>query len=67
MTATLTFNLPEEQQEFRLASNAAELDFAIRDLEESIRLDLKHGHSFGTPDAVLEWVRTRLREALPEL
>ena len=67
MTATLTFTLPEEQQEFRLASNAAELDFAIRDLEEALRLDLKYGHSFSTPDAVLEWVRTRLREALPEL
>ena len=67
MTATLTFTLPEEQQEFRLASNAAELDFSIRDLEEAIRLNLKYGHSFITPDAALEWVRTRLREALPEL
>ena len=67
MTATLTFNLPEDQQEFKITSNAVSLDLAVRALDDEIRVNLKHGHSFTAPDKVLEWVRTRLREALIEL
>lgn len=60
MKATLEFNLPEEAHEFKVASNAANLEIAIVHIREQIRRWQKHGHEFKTPDEALEGVRNVL-------
>ena len=57
MTATLTFNLPEDGEAFRAAPDAVETLAVIHDIDQTVRGCLKHGHEFKTPDEALEWVR----------
>jgi hypothetical protein len=43
MTATLTFTLPEEAEEFRLASNAGALAAALQTIDQELRQLIKYG------------------------
>ena len=61
MIATLTFNLPEEQSEFRTTCNADKLYGALWDLDQKLRGYLKHGHKFKSVEDLAE----HLREQIP--
>ncbi len=57
MKATLTFNLPEEQEEFKLATKGSEAHGAIHEIgQEVFRPARKHGY----PDHKIQALITRL-------
>jgi len=60
----LEFNLPEENQDFLLAQRGSAFFSAFWQLDQTCRSYLKYGHSFKTPDNVLEWVRTMVPDNL---
>jgi hypothetical protein len=47
MTATLTFNLPEEQVEYNYTLNAARYKDALKDIMDLMRYEYKHGEHDG--------------------
>ncbi len=53
--ATLTFNLPEEQHEYRLANKAGELSLILWDFTQLVRSKTKHGD----PDERVSWEEVR--------
>ena len=55
MKAVLEFNLPEEQQDFYLASNAFKLAATLRELIE----DARRKDKYGTGEEVLNWSQVR--------
>ena len=57
MKATLTFNLPEENQEHLLAVKAPALAAAVMEAAFAMRAWSKHGHGFKTSDEVLDACR----------
>ena len=61
--AKLEFNLPEEEQDFKLASRGGEYFSVIWEALNDIRNYLKHGHSFKTIEEALENVRETLLDA----
>ena len=61
--AKLEFNLPEENNEFKLAQRGSEYYCVIFDTLQHIRGYLKYGHQFTTPDEALENIREKLLEA----
>ena len=64
MTATLTFNLPEEAAEHRLACNAALLASTVTDADQKMRNWRKHGHPFKSPEEALDYCRATLQDAV---
>jgi len=62
----LIFDLPKEECEFKIASTAMDWALAVQDLDNQLRLWLKHGHSFLGPEDTLEWIRKLIRETLEE-
>jgi hypothetical protein len=66
VTATLTFQLPEEQEEFYLAAKGADWRCALEDMDGYLRGRLKHEEL--TPDAAktLDEARQKLHECLSE-
>jgi hypothetical protein len=66
VTATLTFQLPEEQEEFYHAAKGADWRCALEDMDAHLRGRLKHEEL--TPDAAkaLGEVRQKLHEFLTE-
>jgi len=66
VTATLTFQLPEEQEEFYLAAKGADWRCALEDMDGYLRGRLKHEEL--TPDAAkaLSEAREKLHEFLSE-
>jgi len=66
VTATLTFNLPEEQEEFYHAAKGADWRCALEDMDAYLRGRLKHEEL--TPDAAkaLDETRQKLHEFLQE-
>ena len=57
MKAILTFNLPEEESDFRLAVNGRDWYCAMWDIDNKIRSWLKYGHEFKSADEALEAAR----------
>lgn len=55
--ATLTFNLPEETEEFKYATNGQEYYFQIKDIDEICRGWIKYGHKLKSIEEALEKVR----------
>jgi hypothetical protein len=43
MKAILKFNLPEEQEEFELASNAVKYSIVLSDIDNYLRSKIKYG------------------------
>lgn len=64
MKATLEFNLPEEQDEFRVASDAGSTMSAVEDVLNYIRNRLKYEDLPADVAEALEEVRNRLLEAV---
>lgn len=65
MKATLEFNLPEDQEEHRICLDAPMVRLAVSELLTDLRNWRKHGHTFTTPDAVIDQVRQQLLDSLP--
>ena len=66
MTSTLTFNLPEEQEEFDHAAKGADWRTIVEDLDAHLRSRLKHEDLPGEVYAALEQARTHLYGLLEE-
>ena len=66
MTATLTFTLPEEQEEFYLAAKGADWRMVLEDIDAHLRSRLKHEDLPEDVDAALDAARQRLHEFLAE-
>lgn len=63
MKAILEFNLPDDNNEFKLATRGQDYFSAIWNTLQEIRGYLKHGHNFKTADEALEQIRESLLEA----
>lgn len=66
MNATLTFNLPEEQEEFNMATQAHKLYFAISDFDNFLRNKIKHTDLTDEQYAVYDTIRQELWNRLSE-
>ena len=67
MIATLTYTLPEEEPEFRLACNGAKWMGAMHDLDQHLRSLLKYDDTItGEAHDALDKVREKLYEILQE-
>ena len=64
MTATFTFTLPEERDEFRTACEALEWKLAMTDLDTWLRGLLKYEHKYEDGTVALEAVLQELYEIL---
>lgn len=64
MKAKLEFDLPEEQNEFNLVTNAGVLASTICYIDNRMRNELKYGITFEDQSEVCEWVRAELAEAM---
>lgn len=66
MKAQLTYNLPDEKQDFTLASKAWEWADTLWQVDQKLRNYLKHGHDFKTTDEALEDIRNHIYELMTE-
>jgi len=60
---TITFNLPEEENELKLAQRGKDYFCIIFETLQEIRSYLKYGHEFKDADEALEKIRETLSEA----
>jgi len=63
MKAKLEFDLPEDNQDFKLAQRGSEYFCVIWNVLQEIRKYLKYGHDFKSVDEALEKIRELLYEA----
>lgn len=63
MTATLSFQLPEEQSEFQVAVDGVKWYSTVQELDEWLRTKIKHGSG---ETAQYEEVRNALRDILSD-
>lgn len=61
---TIQFDLPEEEREFRLASQAQNYHSALWDINEQLRSYEKYGHNFKTTEELLQAIRSHVFAAL---
>jgi hypothetical protein len=66
MTGTLTFNLPEDEDQFRVAQQGRDWKLSMHELDEFLRVAIKHGHEFKTPGEVLVATREKLHSTLSD-
>jgi len=66
VTATLTFTLPEEQEEFYLAAKGAEWRCVLEDMDAYLRGKLKHEDLPEDADAALDAARQHLHALVAE-
>jgi hypothetical protein len=66
VTATLTFTLPEEQEEFYLAAKGAEWRCVLEDMDAHLRSRLKYEDLPEDVDAALDAARQKLHEFIAE-
>jgi hypothetical protein len=67
VTATLTFTLPEEQEEFYLAAKGAEWQGALEDMDNYLRGRLKNEQDLpAEADKALDAARQKLHELVAE-
>lgn len=64
--ATLTFNLPEEDCEHRLAVDAWKWKSVVSEMTEEFRRVCKNGHNFKSADEAIDGMRALLREKINE-
>lgn len=64
MTATFTYTLPEERDEFRVACDAVEWKLAMVDVDTWLRNTRKYDHNFKSADEALDAARKELHEIL---
>ena len=66
MTATLTFTLPDEQEEFYLAAKGADWRMVVEDMDGYLRARLKYEDLPEDVDAALDAARQKLHEFVAE-
>ena len=69
MKATLEFNLPEDQEEFRLANEGATWGSLVWELDDSLRDAIKHGTKFMGAEVdhdTLQMVREQIHYLMEE-
>jgi hypothetical protein len=64
VTATLTFTLPEEQEEFYLAAKGSDWRIIVEDMDAHLRSRLRHEDLPDEVHAALDRARTHLYELL---
>ena len=64
MKAILEFNLPEDQRNFEMANQAADMVAAIGHFEDALRSYIKYGHEFKSANEALEAIRALLHEEI---
>jgi hypothetical protein len=64
MKAILEFNLPEDQKEFKIANQSADMYAAICHLAERLRSYRKHGNDFKNVSEALDTIHTILYDEL---
>jgi hypothetical protein len=62
MRAHLSFNLPDDKDDFRLAQMGPELYSIVFELDQKLRGYLKHGHKFKDADDAIETILAELNE-----
>lgn len=66
MNATLTFNLPEDSCEFKIASNAMDWALVLHDLDQYLRGRLKYETLIKPVATALEAARERVSDFMSE-
>jgi uncharacterized protein (DUF1800 family) len=66
VTATLTFQLPEEQEEFYLAAKGADWRIVVEDMDAHLRSKLKYEDLPKDVDAALDAARQHLHALVAE-
>jgi hypothetical protein len=66
VTATLTFQLPDEQEEFCHAAKGADWRIVVEDMDAHLRSRLKHEDLSEDVDKALDEARQRLHEFVAE-
>ena len=66
MKATLEFNLPEDSEQFAVASNATSFYFALYDLDQKLRSWIKYDHDFEDVETALDEIRETLWNSMSE-
>lgn len=66
MKATLEFDLPEDVESFRLASNASLYNTAIDDIFNILRNHIKYQNHSEQVIAVLHEIRDEILQTIPE-
>jgi uncharacterized protein (DUF1800 family) len=66
VTATLTFTLPEEQEEFYLAAKGADWRIVVEDMDAHLRSRLKYEDLPEDVDAALDAARQHLHALVAE-
>ena len=66
MQAKLIFDLPEENEEFTLASKGQDLWSVVFEMDQWLREQLKYGHTYYSADDALEAARTKLNHIMDE-
>ena len=66
MTATLTFNLPDESNLHYHAIHALEYNITLEEIREMLRSKVKHGHNYETTEQALEEIYHFVCSAIQE-
>jgi len=66
VTATLTFTLPEEQEEFYLAAKGSDWRIVVEDMDAHLRSKLKYEDLPEDVDAALDAARQHLHALVAE-
>jgi len=66
VTATLTFTLPDEQEEFYLAAKGSDWHIVVEDLDNYLRGRLKHEDLSEDADKALDAARQHLHALVAE-
>lgn len=62
MRAILAFRLPQEQEEFDNAVHGSDWRYAMQELDEYLRHDVKHGTRLETSEEIRQVLHRILRE-----
>ena len=55
--ATLTFNLPEEQEEYNLCTKGVDYYSQLVEIDQKLRSIVKHGHNYKSVEDLAEEIR----------
>lgn len=63
---TLTFRLPDEETEARLAQDGGRWKAVVDTMREALRSKRKHGHELDSADAALDWCWDLLHQTVQD-
>ena len=64
----LEFDIPDEEEEFRLAAHSKDIWAVLWEVAEDMRLHLKHGYyEFNSPQEAVEFYHKMIHEKLTDL